>query len=64
MSYYHLTINERACIYQFKKLNMSIREIAKALGRSASTISRELKRNSDENTYNPSIAQKNMKANE
>lgn len=46
MNYNHLNINERACIYQFKTLGMSIREIAKALDRSPSTISRELKRNS------------------
>lgn len=57
MSYNHLTINERICIYQFRKFNMSIRAIAKALGRSASTISRELKRNIEGNTYIPNIAQ-------
>ena len=45
MNYNHLTINERACIYQFKQLGMSIREIAKGLNRNPSTISRELKRN-------------------
>lgn len=45
MNYNHLTINERACIYQFKQLGMSIRKIAEALNRSPSTISRELKRN-------------------
>ena len=31
MNYNHLNINERACIYQFKNLGMSVREIAKAL---------------------------------
>lgn len=46
MSYSHLTIEERSCIYQFKNLGMSIRKIAKALKRSPSTISRELNRNS------------------
>ena len=45
MNYHHLTINERACIYQFKQLGMSIRKIAEALNKSPSTISRELKRN-------------------
>lgn len=45
MNYNHITINERACIYQFKQLGMSIRKIAEALNRSPSTISRELKRN-------------------
>ena len=46
MSYSHLTIEERSCIYQFKNLGMSIRKIAIALKRSPSTISREIKRNS------------------
>ena len=46
MSYCHLTIDERACVYQFLNLGMSIRDIAKALKRSPSTISREIKRNS------------------
>ncbi len=34
MSYKHLTIEERSCIYQFLNLGMSVREIAKALRRS------------------------------
>lgn len=46
MRYKHLTIDERSCIYQFKNLGMSIRQIAKTLKRSPSTISRELNRNS------------------
>lgn len=46
MNYNHLNINERSCIYQFLSLGMSIRGIAKALHRSPSTISREIKRNS------------------
>ena len=45
MNYNHLSINERACIYQFKQMGLSIRKIAEALNRSPSTISRELKRN-------------------
>lgn len=45
MSYSHLTIEERTCIYQFNNLGMSIRKIAEALHRSSSTISRELRRN-------------------
>lgn len=55
MNYNHLNINERACIYQFKTLGMSIREIAKALDRSPSTISRELKRNSYKTSINYSV---------
>ena len=46
MSYNHLTIEERSCIYQFLNLGMSIREIAQGLKRSPSKISREIKRNS------------------
>ena len=46
MSYNHLTIEERSCIYQFLNLGMSIRKIAQALKMSPSTISREIKRNS------------------
>lgn len=46
MSYNLLTIEERACIYQFLELGMSIRKVAEALKRSPSTISRESKRNS------------------
>lgn len=48
MSYYHLNIDERCCIYNFLNSGMSIRNIAKALHRSPSTISREIKRNSIE----------------
>lgn len=59
MSYYHLTINERCCIYNFLKLGLSIREIAKALHRSPSTISREIRRNAvqDSHAYFPACAQ-------
>ena len=46
MSYNHLIIEERFCIYQFLNLGMSIRKIAQALRRAPSTISREIKRNS------------------
>ena len=59
MSYCHLTISERACVYQFRHAGMSIREIARALNRNASTISRELKRNycGSRYKYLPNIAQ-------
>lgn len=60
MNYNHITINERACIYQFKQLCMSIRQIAAALHGSPSTISRELKRNycGYRYKYLPHIAEK------
>ena len=59
MNYNHLTINERACVYQLKQLGMSIRKIAETLDRSPSTISRELKRNfcGRKFKYLPHIAQ-------
>ena len=46
MNYNHLNINERTAISLLDSSDISIREIAKQLGRSSSTISRELKRSS------------------
>lgn len=59
MNYNHITIKERACIYQFKQMGLSVRKIATALNRSPSTISRELKRNycGHKYKYLPHIAQ-------
>ena len=53
--YKHLTIKEREKIYEMLILGAKIREIARELERSASTISRELKRNPGR--YSPSEAQ-------
>jgi IS30 family transposase len=60
MSYTHLTIEERIVIYQLKKENKSMRYIAEAIGRSPSTVCRELKRNNCGKKYNylPHIAHK------
>lgn len=55
MNYNHLTIEERACITKFKEMKLSIREIARILDRSPSTISRELKRNSYKTSVNYSV---------
>lgn len=55
MNYNHLNINERIVIAQLKKSGISINEIARQLGRSASTISREIKRNSFKTGNNYSI---------
>ena len=53
-SYNHFTPNERECLYILLKNNYSITQIAKELGRDKSTISREIRRNSDENSnYTP-----------
>lgn len=44
-SYTHFTLSERNCLQQFLTEGKSLREIAGILGRSPSTISREVKRN-------------------
>lgn len=51
MSYHHLTIHERCQIYTLKSKNTSIREIARFLKISPSTISREIQRNSGARGY-------------
>lgn len=68
--YRHLSSFERGQIYRLLKLNFSIREIARQLGRSPSTISREIKRGSvtqlvyhngyqrDENVYFPEVGER------
>lgn len=45
MGYHQLTTRERYLIVEHKSMGLSMREIGKALCRSASTISRELRRN-------------------
>jgi transposase, IS30 family len=47
MGYQQLTTRERYLIVEHKSMGLSLREIGKALCRSASTISRELRRNAD-----------------
>jgi len=56
MSYTHLTRSERFCLEELRQKGLSIRAIARMLGRSASTISRELKRNSNRKGYHPYYA--------
>ena len=59
MSHYqHLSIEERESIWEKQIKGESVRRIAAELGRSASTISRELKRNQCKQGYRPSEAQK------
>lgn len=53
--YKHLTIKEREKLYEMRILGAGIRKIAREMGRSPSTISRELKRNTEQ--YSPSDAQ-------
>ena len=54
--YSHLTIEERENILKYHTLKMTITQIANILGRNKSTISRELRRNSDLSGYSPSKA--------
>lgn len=53
MAYQQLTLEERTMIYVFCKVEYSVTEIAKELGRHKSTISRELKRNKGGRGYRP-----------
>ena len=48
MSYSHFTIEERISIKHLLAKGVSIRQIASELGRSPSSVSREIKRNSGE----------------
>ncbi len=45
MSYSHLTTEERACLHFYYNQGLSLRKISKLLGRSPSTVSREIRRN-------------------
>ena len=62
MNYHHLTIEERCCIREFYKKGLSYRKIAELIGRSPSTISREINRNKTymnvKPAYYPHTAQK------
>ena len=59
--YHHLSTRERESILFMRGEGKGIRAIAAALGRAASTISRELKRNLIKNEYSPSQAEKNYR---
>lgn len=54
--YNHLTIEERESLMLFREQGLSVRKIAKKLGRAPSTVSRELRRNP--NPYRAVAAQK------
>lgn len=60
MSYQHLSVEERERIQEMLWQKTSIREIARALHRSPSSISREIKRNESprRHRYTPRLAQK------
>ena len=52
-----LSVEEREKIFYYLTLNKSYREIGLLLGRSHTTISREIKRNKKEGEYSPSRAE-------
>lgn len=56
MHYHQLTLVERYQIYALYKAGLNQKQIADKLNRSASTISRELRRNKTEQFYRPSEA--------
>ena len=62
MNYRHLSIEERCCIRQYYNEGISYRKIAELIGRSASTICREINRNRSfmnvKPAYYPHTAQK------
>ena len=59
--YHHLTISERESIWESVIKGKPLRQIAREIGRSVSTISRELKRNGHAQSYRPSDAQATYK---
>jgi IS30 family transposase len=56
--YTQLTQEERYCLYTMRKQAISLRVIAKAMGRSHTTLSRELKRNIGQKGYRHHQAQR------
>ena len=56
-SYHHFTLSERRCLVQMLQEGKSLRAAAQALHRSASSISRELRRNAEaDQSYAPEMA--------
>jgi len=55
--YTQLTQEERYCLYTMRKQETSLRAIAKVMGRSHTTLSRELKRNTGQKGYRSHQAQ-------
>ena len=56
MGYNHISIFERESIYKCVLQGLSLTKIAMDLKRSTSTLSRELKRNSEDKEYSPIVA--------
>ena len=51
MSYSHHTLEERKCLQELRDAGWGIRQIARATGRAASSVSRELRRNKSRKGY-------------
>jgi IS30 family transposase len=62
MTYTHLTQEERYQIHNLKRQGIHLSQIASELGRSTSTISRELRRNASTRGYQPALAQESATA--
>ena len=62
MLYNHFTLDERILLQNFLKSGKSIREIAGILGRSPSSVSREIRRNHSRTCYAPYKANRMAKA--
>lgn len=56
--YTHLGLEERKLISRFHKQGLSIGEMSRVLRRAKSTISREIKRNQGQKSYNPETAER------
>lgn len=54
--YKHLSLEERTIISHYHDNGMSLRQIARMMGRHVTTISRELKRNRNQKEYKPQTA--------
>lgn len=63
MNYRHLNINDRKCIQLGIKNGDTYTKIANDIGRSVSTVQREIKRNSTNGIYYPNEAQTNYERN-
>lgn len=62
MSYHQFTSDERICLWELLEKGYGIRAISRALGRAPSSVSREIKRNSNKKgTYHPFPAHKKAK---